>query len=135
MGWGFFDWLPLVVAALVFAYWVAIVIVLIVDGRDATRTLVWLLLLWALPVLGLILYFFFGRNWKKKTMKGAWAKEIRRIAQPTLRRVNERYAADAAEAKDWCRGARLRGPPEAHRGLRRLGPAAGVRRGHHHERP
>lgn len=102
MGWGVFDWLPVLAAALLLAYWAAILVVLVIDGRDPTRTLLWVLLLMALPVLGLVLYFFFGRNWKKKTMKGAWIKEIRRLAAPTLQRVNERYAAESREATESC---------------------------------
>jgi len=103
MGWGLLDWLPLIIGAALVAYWVAILIVLIIDGRPPARTLVWVMVLVALPGLGLVLYFFFGRNLKKKTMKGGWIKEVRRLSGPTLDRIGRQYAEESAEARRWCR--------------------------------
>lgn len=92
-----------VVSGLLFVYWVAIVIVLINDGRDPTKTLAWMFLLTVLPVFGLVFYFLFGRNWKKKTAKSGWLREVRELATPTMRHVQERYAQDAEEARAWAR--------------------------------
>jgi len=101
LGWHLFVTLPAILSLALLLYWIVIVIVLINDGRDPTRTLAWLFVLAAVPGFGLIFYFFFGRNWKKKTMKGEWIKEIRRISEPTLQRIRETYAADSEHARAW----------------------------------
>ncbi|MFT3888800.1 MAG: cardiolipin synthase [Arachnia sp.] len=44
-------------------YWVGVALLIIAEDRDPTAALAWLLVLVALPGLGLVLYFFFGRNW------------------------------------------------------------------------
>ncbi len=95
--------LPLVGSLVLLLYWIAIVIVLINDQRDPTKTIAWLFLLFAFPGFGLVFYFFAGRNWKKKTMKSAWIKEIAEIAGPTLARIREKYAEESAEAFTWAR--------------------------------
>lgn len=92
----------LVVEAVFAVYWVAILIVLVNDQRDPTKTLAWLFLLTVFPGFGLIFYFLAGRNWKKKTAKGRWVAEIRRVAGPTVRRIQERYADDSAEIREWA---------------------------------
>jgi len=101
MTWGVFDSLPLIVSAVLLAYWIVIVVVLINDGRDPTATVTWVVLLTVLPGLGLILYFFFGRNWEKKTMRSRWARTIPGVMKPTLQRIHERYSAEASEATSW----------------------------------
>lgn len=45
---------------------VAIVIVLILENRSYDRTLAWILILLFIPLLGVILYLFFGRNFRKR---------------------------------------------------------------------
>ena len=50
--------LPLIIPL----YVVAVAILLINDQRDPTRTLTWLLFMFLLPGVGLLLYFFLGRN-------------------------------------------------------------------------
>lgn len=101
MSWAGITSMPAILAAVLLVYWIVILVVLINDGRDPTATVSWVVLLAVLPGLGLVLYFFFGRNWKKKMMKSAWAKEIPRVSEPTLRRVRERYAAEADNARAW----------------------------------
>lgn len=102
MGWGLFDSLPLLIGEALLVYWAIILVVLINDGRDPTKTLAWLLILAFLPGFGLFFYYFFGRNWKKKTAKGRWIHEIRRLAEPTVRRYRETYAHDAEEGRAWA---------------------------------
>ena len=101
-GWTvFLGSLPALLSVAVLLYWIVIVIVLINDGRDPTRTLAWLFVLFAFPGFGLIFYYFFGRNWKKKTMKGEWIKDIRRISEPTLQRIRDTHTADSENARAW----------------------------------
>lgn len=64
-------------------YWVYCVIAIIVmvkvvlNNRDTIKTLAWMLVLIFLPFLGLVLYFFFGRdNRKKKIISGRMLSQI-----------------------------------------------------------
>jgi cardiolipin synthase len=56
-----FAWAALDLAILV--YWVGVSVLIISEDREPTAALAWLLVLFALPFAGLVLYFFFGRNW------------------------------------------------------------------------
>jgi len=60
------------VAPLIVVYIVVIVVILIYEDRDPSTTLAWLLILLFLPVVGIPLYFFFGRVWP-------WRRYRRRI--------------------------------------------------------
>lgn len=42
------------------------VLVLVLDNRNPVRTMAWSLVLLFLPFLGLVLYFFFGQNYRRK---------------------------------------------------------------------
>ncbi|MBW6514601.1 MAG: cardiolipin synthase [Candidatus Syntrophosphaera sp.] len=44
---------------------VLIIVVLVLENDDPVRTLAWILLLLYIPIIGFILYLFFGRNWRK----------------------------------------------------------------------
>lgn len=90
---------PLIFSALLAMYWVAIVIVMVNDGREPSKTLAWIMFLSITPFWGLIFYFFFGRNWKKKTAKSPWLKEMSAIADPWMARIRAPYAQDAEEAR------------------------------------
>lgn len=39
---------------------------LLLDNREPTSTIAWILVFFFLPVVGFIVYFFIGRNWRKK---------------------------------------------------------------------
>ena len=41
------------------------ILVIILDNRNPVKTLAWILVLMFLPIIGLILYIFFGRNGRK----------------------------------------------------------------------
>ncbi len=76
-------------------YVVAVAIALIYDDRDPTTTLAWILLLWALPGFGLVLYFFAGRNWASKTRKGKVLHDYLAIRTPFMKPIYQRYAEQA----------------------------------------
>lgn len=44
------------------------VLVIVLDNRQPVKTIAWILVVSSLPVLGLIIYFFFGRNHKKNVL-------------------------------------------------------------------
>lgn len=89
-------WLLLDVVLLV--YWLVVAVFIVSEDRDPTSALAWLLLLIALPVLGLLIYFFFGRNWPEITRRS-----------PQTRRVNAAVAAfmPAIQAPHLVRGQAL----------------------------
>ena len=54
-------------------YWivvVSIIIRLLLRNRDAVKTLAWIMVFIFIPFLGLVLFFFFGRDTRKKRMAG-----------------------------------------------------------------
>jgi cardiolipin synthase len=53
-------WAPL---ALIYT---GVIITILIENRNPTKTLAWLLVIVFLPGFGLFVYFFFGRRFKKK---------------------------------------------------------------------
>ncbi len=76
---------------------------IIMDNREPAKTMAWVLVLWFLPLLGIVLYFFFGQNTRKDRL----------ISQRSLDQLTKRSMLEFAEQKDL----RL---PEAHRPLMQL---------------
>ncbi|NCD21241.1 MAG: hypothetical protein EOL89_14920, partial [Actinobacteria bacterium] len=68
-----------------------------------TRTLTWLLLMFLLPGVGLVLYFFLGRNLRKRTMLSGWWERLAGRAGPVHARIRARFAAEIAEGEDTAR--------------------------------
>lgn len=62
-----FHWLFLLLLTLIYLIIVfALAARLLLDNRSPSNTLAWLMVLGGLPVVGLILYIFFGRNYRKE---------------------------------------------------------------------
>lgn len=69
MIWGFFDGIFSTAVNLIFYLTVVVTImVVILDNRNPFKTLVWVLVLTFLPVIGLLLYFFFGQDTRKERL-------------------------------------------------------------------
>ena len=54
-------------------YWVVAIVVMvrvILRNHDTVKTLAWIMVFVFIPFLGLLLYFFFGRNTRKKRVAG-----------------------------------------------------------------
>lgn len=47
---------------------IGLVIMLVLDNRNPVKTMAWMVVLLFLPVIGVILYFFFGRNTRKERL-------------------------------------------------------------------
>jgi cardiolipin synthase len=61
--WGIFDgWVSTIVSSVFLLAVVATIIVVVLENRNPVKTLAWVLVLSFLPVVGLVLYFFFGRE-------------------------------------------------------------------------
>ncbi|HSK47271.1 MAG TPA: PLDc N-terminal domain-containing protein, partial [Coriobacteriia bacterium] len=78
-------------------YVIAVAIVLINDQRDPTKTVSWLLLIYMLPGLGLILYYFLGRNFRKKAQQSGWWEKVAETERPVRDRMQAKYYNDARE--------------------------------------
>lgn len=94
------DWstVTAVLSALLIAYWVVVAIVVVTDDRDPTTTLAWLLVLLALPGVGLFFYVMFGRNWKKRAARDPEVAARAAAAAPTLARIRADHAQVHEEA-------------------------------------
>ena len=67
--WGIFDgMLSTIVSCLFLLTVVVTIIVVVLDNRNPVKTLAWVLVLCFLPIVGLIFYFFFGRDVRKEKM-------------------------------------------------------------------
>ena len=67
--WGLFDNVFSVITSMLFGLLVITTIVVVVlDNRNPFKTLAWILVLVFLPVIGLIFYFFFGRDTRKEKL-------------------------------------------------------------------
>ncbi|HTX71056.1 MAG TPA: cardiolipin synthase [Thermoleophilia bacterium] len=67
------GWLNL----LFFIYWGVTAVLLIMDDREPSITLAWLFVLLFVPFIGVVLYIFFGRDWKVVARRRGWVDELR----------------------------------------------------------
>jgi cardiolipin synthase len=63
----------------VLVYWVGVSILVISQDREPTATLAWLLVLFAIPFLGLLVYFFFGRDWPSNVQRAPATRRLKEI--------------------------------------------------------
>lgn len=85
-------------------YWLAVALLIISEDREPTSALAWLLVLWALPFVGLVLYFLFGRNWPAITQRSARTREVRSATDRFMTTVYALYAEDTAVLKERVEG-------------------------------
>lgn len=81
---------------------VLIAVVILFENREPERSLSWLLVLFTFPVIGFILYIFFGHNWHRKSY------EERRLAHYTMKKWKEDAKRDVVEHELAPLEARLR---------------------------
>ena len=62
---------PWIVYGLIVLAIAGVVIALLTDDRDPSTVLAWLFVIMLLPVIGIVLYFFIGRNYRRETLKSA----------------------------------------------------------------
>ena len=61
--------------------------------REPTVTLLWVIILVGLPGVGLLIYFFAGRDWKRIHPRQRWVKVLRAIREPFMEPIYARYRA------------------------------------------
>lgn len=82
---------------------VGVMVRVLMDNRQPAKTMAWILLLWFLPLVGIVLYFFFGQNTRKE----------RFISQGSLDQLTKRSMTEFVEQQ----GLRL---PKSHQPLMQL---------------
>lgn len=82
---------------------IGVMLKVLLDNKQPAKTMAWMLVLWFVPVAGIILYFFFGINTRKERL----------ISQKSLDQLTKRSMLEFAEQKDLHL-------PESHRPLMQL---------------
>lgn len=69
---------------------VAAMVTVLMDHRQPAKTMAWILVLSFMPLVGIVLYFFFGRNIRKERI----------ISQSSLDQLTKRSMLEFVEQKD-----------------------------------
>jgi cardiolipin synthase A/B len=77
---------------LLVVYAIAVVLAIVAEDRDPTTSIAWILILLALPGIGLVLYFLLGRDWKHIEPRKKWVRQFRALAGPAMAAVYVRNA-------------------------------------------
>ena len=92
---------PALLALLVLVAVVTVVMALVTDDRDPSIVLAWLFVIVLVPVLGVVAYFFLGRNHRERARRRAtWRTAVqeptrdRLEPQPAARRAGSEAAVD-----------------------------------------
>jgi len=93
--------------AVLYVLVLVIVFSLIYDERDPSTTIAWMLVLFALPGVGVVLYFLFGRNWRQIGRRNRRRLKAFEKGHRLIRTVYEEWAADAARIAEDPLSARI----------------------------
>ena len=74
-------------------YWAVVIVLLVMDDREPSRTLTWLFVLIFLPLLGLLFFLFFGRDWKIITARRHSTEDFMDSVAAKMDPIYERNAA------------------------------------------
>ena len=83
----YFHWIFLLLYVLIV---VASMLAVLMDNRQPAKTMAWVLVLVFLPVVGIILYFFFGQNTRKEKL----------ISENSLDQLTKRTMFEYVEQKN-----------------------------------
>ena len=83
----YFHWL---IGFLYLTLIVVVMVTVLMDNRQPTKTMAWLLVLAFLPIVGIVLYVFFGQNIRKK----------RYVSKRSLDQLSKRQTWEYAEQKN-----------------------------------
>lgn len=97
----------LVLDLIILLYWVGAILLIVSEDRDPTASLAWLLVLVALPFVGMAIYFFFGRNWSAISQRSRVRRDVLAATSAFMPQVHRPYvnrvAAFRAEPpSDWA---------------------------------
>ncbi len=89
--------IPLAEAIYIIIALLVIVLLITDEERDTGTTLAWLIVLIVLPGLGLLLYFFWGRNWRRIRRHSRIVQKTERLADAALGPTYQQYAEEARD--------------------------------------
>ena len=96
--WGLFESVFSAIVSLLFLLAVvATIVVIVMDNRNPYKTLAWVLVLVFLPVIGLILYFFFGQDTRKERLISK--KGFKRLTKYPMMEFQMQESFKASEEK------------------------------------
>ncbi|MGA4669553.1 cardiolipin synthase [Propionibacteriaceae bacterium Y1923] len=90
----------LVVDVIILLYWIGVIIAIVSSDRDPTAALAWLVILVALPFVGLVIYFFFGRNWPVISQRSKKRQRLTAIGTAFQPQVHQPHADQVAEFRE-----------------------------------
>ena len=82
--------IQIIILTVYFVVTLAAILAVLTDDRQPSKTLAWLMVLAFLPILGIVIYFFFGRNTRKEKL----------ISQRSLDQLTKRSMLEFAEQKN-----------------------------------
>jgi cardiolipin synthase len=92
--------LPAWLNVVFYAYWLVLIVLLIMDDREPSITLAWLFILLFLPFVGVFFYIFFGRDWKVVANRHGWTERLRMTERAAMTPIYERNARAAARFQE-----------------------------------
>src|SRR5450756_1413911 len=93
------GWLELIF----FIYLTFTIVLLIMDDREPSITLAWLIILVFLPFIGVFFYIFFGRDWKVVAQRKGRIQTLKRVETEEMAPIYERNAgATERFAREWA---------------------------------
>ena len=94
-----FNWLgstfSAILSVLYFLVIVTTIVIVIMENRNPVKTLAWVLVLSFLPIVGLVLYFFFGQDRRKEKLIGK--RGYARLMRYPLKEYQQQRSVDAIE--------------------------------------
>jgi cardiolipin synthase len=85
------EWVVAILTIALYVYWIAVIVIIISQNREPTKTLAWILVLMLLPGIGLLFYIFLGRDWKTITPTRKWYKAAAKLQGPFMEDFYARY--------------------------------------------
>jgi cardiolipin synthase len=80
LGTSLFSWFLLINSAVA-------IVVIILERRKPEKTIAWLLVFLLFPALGLLLYLFIGRNWKKHKLNEDFSPYVKELINRVINRI------------------------------------------------
>lgn len=90
----------LVLDLIIVLYWIGAIVLIISEDRDPTSALAWLLVLIALPFVGLVIYFFLGRNWSAISQRSQKRRRLIAMVNAFMPAIHRPHAEQVARFHD-----------------------------------
>ncbi len=82
--------IPVWAGVILVLYWICCLVFLVDQDREPTSTLAWLFVLLFLPFIGILFYYFFGRDWHERTPSSKWAPQCGIVMKEGMRPIYAR---------------------------------------------